>query len=452
MDERAAKRKREDAGDAQTPDNEDTINGRKKQRLDDDPPRTEEMKSLAGNTSNKSTKRSKDDATIAAEKAAKRKEKRAKTKEKQASRQAEVKARKDKNKPSVVEPSNDSLTIEEDFVEETFPEKFENIENGDLGHINGSGSSTASPSPSSRSPFDPLHDASGSSSISSIAPPISTDENAASNPSEQKPSLEAVDQQELPDLPTIDPQILKDRFHQRLEELRAARKADGTDGKGPRSRQDLIEARRKKEEQRKAHKKQLRQKAKEEEKRKQADLIARGSPLMSPSLQSPGSPLPNNFSYGRIAFPNGQQSSADLSLLHNARKPKGPQDPRTALQAAQNKEKRIAGFDKAKRDDIAEKDVWLNSLKRAQGERIRDDSSLLKKTLKRKEKQKKKSEEKWDERLEGVRKGQEMRQKKRENNLAKRKEEKGKGGKKDGKGKPKKARPGFEGSFRARTR
>ena len=452
MDERAAKRKREDIGDSEKPEDEDTKSPRKKQRLDDDSPRVEKTKIPPGNASNKSSTSSKDDATIAAEKAAKRREKRAKTKAKQASRQAEVKARKENNQPGAAESRKDNLNIEGDATEDTFPEELENLEFGGLGHINGSDTSTVSPSPSSRSLFDPLHDASGSSSISSIAPPVLTDENAATNPSRQKSSSEAVDQQELPQLPTIDPQILKDRFHQRLEELRAARKADGTDGKGPRSRQDLIEARRKKEEQRKAHKKELRQKAKEEEKRKQAELIARGSPLMSPSLRSPGSPLPDNFSYGRIAFANGQQSSADLSLLHNARKSKGPQDPRTALQAAQNKEKRIAGFDEAKRDDIAEKDVWLNSLKRAQGERIRDDSSLLKKTLKRKEKQKKKSEEKWDERLEGVRKGQEMRQKKRENNLAKRKEEKGKGGKKDGKGKPKKARPGFEGSFRARTR
>ena len=92
--------------------------------------------------------------------------------------------------------------------------------------------------------------------------------------------------------------------------------------------------------------------------------------------------------------------------------------------------------------------MWLNAKKHAHGERVRDDTSLLKKTLKRKEKQKDKSKKEWTERLEGIKKSQDMKQKRREDNLQKRKEEKG--GKK-GKGKPKpKARPGFEGSFRAR--
>ena len=62
-----------------------------------------------------------------------------------------------------------------------------------------------------------------------------------------------------------------------------------------------------------------------------------------------------------------------------------------------------------------------------------------------KEKQKAKSTKEWTERLEGIKKAQSIKQKKREENLAKRKEEKGK------KGGKKKARPGFEGTFRART-
>lgn len=312
--------------------------------------------------------------------------------------------------------------------------------------------STVSPTPSARSPFDPSQHASGSSSISSIAPSAPFDENAKPVPTSERKSSSNVKSNDKPNFLEIDPDILKDRFHQRLDELRAARKADGADGKPARSRQDLIESRRRKEEQRKAHKKELREKAKQEERRKQADLIAQGSPLLSPAILSP-SRSTNDFAFGRIAFSNSQQASADLSSLRNAPKQKGPQDPQTALQAAQRKERRIAGFDEAKRVDITEKDTWLNSMKRAQGQRVKDNSSLLKKTLKRKEKQKKKSEEEWKDRLDNVQKGQEMRQKKRENNLAKRREEKGKGGKKVKSGNSKrKARPGFEGSFRARSR
>jgi hypothetical protein len=97
--------------------------------------------------------------------------------------------------------------------------------------------------------------------------------------------------------------------------------------------------------------------------------------------------------------------------------------------------------------------MWLNAKKRAHGERVRDDTSLLKKALKRRESAKKRSERDWKDRIDTVKKGKDMKQQKREENLRKRREEKGnKGGKKagagGGKGKP---RPGFEGSFKAKV-
>ncbi len=119
------------------------------------------------------------------------------------------------------------------------------------------------------------------------------------------------------------------------------------------------------------------------------------------------------------------------------------------------KRARVSGLDERKRADIEEKDLWLNAKKRAHGEKVRDDMSLLKKTLKRKEKAKLKSESEWNERITGVQKGQEMRQKKREENLRKRKEEKGGKGKGKAKGKKpgkKSKRPGFEGSFRSKAK
>ena len=73
---------------------------------------------------------------------------------------------------------------------------------------------------------------------------------------------------------------------------------------------------------------------------------------------------------------------------------------------------------------------------------------LLKKTIARKEREKKKSKQEWGERLARVDKAREDRQKKREENLAKRRNEKGGKGKKAVKTKKpvvKKKRPGFEG-------
>ncbi|KAI4284519.1 MAG: hypothetical protein L6R38_001342 [Xanthoria sp. 2 TBL-2021] len=310
--------------------------------------------------------------------------------------------------------------------------------------------STASSTTNPESPaFDQAVVPSGSSSVSSIAPPPRSDDLAT-----KTENIEP----EKDKNPKIDHTELEARLRRRIEDLRASRNADGLNGKPARSRQELIEARRQKAEQSKAHKKELRRKEKEEAARKQAEALARGSPLLSPApasliAPSPASEQPdaNNFSFGRIAFADGQQASAQLeSLIDPKYKTKGPQDPLTALKAAQNKEARIKSLDEGKQENIAEKDMWLNARKRAQGERVRDDTNLLKKTLKRKEKQKKKSEKEWGERLEGVRKAGEVKQRKREDNLAKRKEEKGKKGSKKVKT-GKKKRPGFEGSMRTKA-
>ena len=333
----------------------------------------------------------------------------------------------------VVEDSGmeDTENLPEDKIE---PFEAEGLEEGNSDAQNPS----ASPSPSPPSPtFDNPTEPSANTSTSSVIPP-------ATAPKHIK-------------LPT-DPELLRARLAARIEALRAARKADGPDGAPARNRQELMEARRKKEEQRRAHKKELRLKARlEEDARREAALAsARDSPasgIFSPAIQSPE----NNFSFGRVSFADGQQLSEDLSALRDAPKKKGPQDAATALQASEKKRLRLAGLDEEKRADIEEKDLWLNAKKKAHGEKIRDDTSLLKKTLKRKEKAKKKSEKEWNERKEGVAKGQAIRQKKREENLKKRRDEKGPKGKGKGKGKsggvsktgkPKvKSRPGFEGSF-----
>ncbi|KAG9246170.1 surfeit locus protein 6-domain-containing protein [Calycina marina] len=293
--------------------------------------------------------------------------------------------------------------------------------------------------------------------VSPDSTPLSPTFDTAEDPSSNTSTTSIVPASSTPKfikLSTVNPEVLRERLAARIEELRRQRKADGPDGAPAKNRQELMEARRKKEEQRRAHKKELRMKAKqEEEERREAALSsARDSPasiMMSPSIRYPD----QNFSFGRVAFADGQHLSDNLSTLLAAPKRKGPQDPATALQAAEKRRLRVAGFDEEKRADIKEKDLWLNAKKRAQGTKVRDDSSLLKKTLKRKEKQKKKSEKEWGERKEGIAKGIAMKQKKREENLQKRRDGSKKGlakGKIAGKkgGKPKvKSRPGFEGSF-----
>ena len=403
----------------------------------------------------------------AAAKAAKRREKRERKKTKQQAQVAKLqakKARKEQETALVEDLKADMIMGVSNGAEEEDEGAGLDINPIDITGLTDaydmpSGSnSTAKASPTPQSPvFDASTGPSGASSISSIAPPIF--------PAAEEQPIQAT--RKLPQ-PKANPEELRARLQERIEALRAARKADTADGTPARNRQELMEARRRKEEQRKAHKKELRQKAREEEIRQRDLALARGSPLLSPGFMSPASgshtgpsPLrehaesaPNNFAFGRIAFSNGQQMTPSLDALVDAHRKRGPQDPLTALQAADKRAERIAALDPAKRADIEEKDVWLNAKKRAHGERIRDNSSLLKKTLKRKEKAKKKSEKEWNERIEGVQKGQAMRQKKREENLQKRRDEKGSKGKGAKKGKAKskvRARPGFEGSFRAKV-
>lgn len=323
--------------------------------------------------------------------------------------------------------ADDGLEADE---ENSHGDELEKIEVDGLADEEPALKSTASPSPAPSPIFDSTAQPSANTSTSSTIPP-------ATAPKHIK-------------IPT-DPELLKARLAARIEALRAARKADGPNGAPAKNRQELMEARRKKEEQRRAHKKELRYKAmaEEEARREEALASARDSPasgMMSPALHTAN----ESFSFGRVLFADGEQLADDLSGLLKVPKKKGSQDPATALQATEKKRLRLAGLDDEKRADIEEKEMWLSAKKRAHGEKVRDDTSLLKKTLKRKEKAKKKSEKEWSERKEGVAKAQHMKQKKREENLRKRKEEKGgkgkgkSGGPKKG---AKKSRPGFEGSF-----
>ena len=467
MDENARKRKREEDGElSDAPDvpAEDpkgganhTRNKRKQSKKQDrDSNETQQVEGL-------------DDAIIAKLKAEKRREKRKEKKEKskeaKTKQKEKQKRRAKKGKQSIeTQDQAEEEEEEEDALPENEDEGGNREEDEDKGEesleaIDVAGfidpkpaeasSETSSihskaPSPS----FEPPQNQSGTSSTSSIV----TQNTASTEKPAKRPKLEV----------KIDQDELRARLQKRVAELRAARKADNSDGTPARTRSELIEMRRKKDEEKKKNKKALQQQAKDEERRQKEEALARGSPLLSPSGRSPAgahgqSPLSdptNSFSYGMIAFDNGQAMTANLNSVIDPRKSKVPKDPHNALQVAKKKAERLNAMETEKRTDIEEKDMWLNAKKRAQGERVSDSTSLLKKALKRKEKQKKKSEKEWNERTQSVAQGQAARQKKREENLAKRKEEKGskgKGGKKAGGSKKpkKKARPGFEGSFKA---
>lgn len=306
---------------------------------------------------------------------------------------------------------------------------------------------------------------SSSSSTSSIVPPsqasISTTTKALKLATEESTTATTTDTTRPTKLPSpIDPALLQSRLQARIAALRAARKADGLNGNPARNRQELLEARRLKAETRKATKKELRAKTRlaQDAEAEAARLRGgSGSPLWSPAIMSPRVEEENSFSFGRIAFDDGARVDDKLGGLVDSKARRGTSDIKTRLDAVTRKKERLSGMDAEKRKEIEEKDRWLTARKKVQGEKVRDDANLLKKTLKRKEKLKDKSGKEWDGRIEGVRAGKEMRQKKRDENLRKRKEDKGSKGKKSGsKGSSKggkkpapKKRAGFEGTAKS---
>ncbi|KAN0101797.1 SURF6 domain containing protein [Hyaloscypha variabilis] len=427
MDERARKRKLEELEDGEeTSDIEGVEKELPKQGLKQPGEKKAKKQKLSDEGLQASTQQL--DSTSASAAHQKRQLKMEMKKEKKAKRVQKKLAAKAKQKSKVAAKHSEKCRIGGDEyrkgTEDTIVAN-EDLPGDKIGNFDAEGlekernEETVSPSPSPPSPiFDDPTNPSANTSTSSVIPPAK-----------------------------VPKHINKAKLEARIEELRNKRNPKA------RTRDELLEERRKKEakERAKQQARKAKARAEEDEKREAALASARDSPassMMSPHIQSPE----HNFSFGRVAFADGQQLADDLSTLLSAPKKRGPQDPATALLASEKKRQRIAGLDEEKRADIEEKELWLNAKKRAHGEKVRDDSSLLKKTLKRKEKAKKKSEKEWTERKDGVAKSQAMRQKKREENLQKRRDEKGGKGKGKGKSvkskKPKvKSRPGFEGSF-----
>ncbi len=295
------------------------------------------------------------------------------------------------------------------------------------------------------SPGSPTFDTARSAIHASVESASTTASISSADPAAEKPRHIKI---------PADTSALRARIAAKIETLRAARKAD-VEGKPIRTRQELIESRRVKQAERKAHKKELRRQAKLEEERKRDEALAsaRTSPgrILSPlvGIRDDDGAAANHFAFGRVAFDDGTQMSHDLSYVKDAKKKKGPasKDHKAQLAIVENTRKRLAEMDDDKRKDVEEKETWLAARRRAEGTKIHDDEALLKKAVKRKEKTKKKSEREWKERAQGVEKSIKERQKKREDNINKRKEEKmTKKGKKKGI-KVKKGRAGFEGRF-----
>ncbi|KAK3832627.1 MAG: surfeit locus protein 6-domain-containing protein [Linnemannia elongata] len=248
---------------------------------------------------------------------------------------------------------------------------------------------------------------------------------------------------------------LRAKLEERLAKLRGRRgaTAEANAATKPTSRQAILEARLKRKKDKKASQKLA--------KEKRASGGSEGL-IVKESSDSTAGGRPSASSIndkGEVRF-----SKFEFDGLQ--KKKRGPTDAQGQLKMVEARNEKLAALqvaDPEKASALKEKDTWRKALQLAQGEKVKDDVKLLKKTIKREETFKKKSSKEWGERKSTVSKGKDQKQKKREENLKARidaaknkgkKEktgDKAKGGKggasKGGKkgGKPK-ARAGFEGN------
>lgn len=233
---------------------------------------------------------------------------------------------------------------------------------------------------------------------------------------------------------------LRARLAAKIESMRTKRKAPGSGVDGaPRSRDAILEARRKKEASRSERKKAEKEARKEAQK---VDVADDGDVADEPSSldsvegsdeeDEEENDANDGLSFGKVSLGDGELLTAD-GTVRSVRRGK-QQDTKSALQAALNKKARLAALPSEKQSKITNSDVWHKALLQADGTKVRDDVTLLKKAVKRKEGIKKKSEKEWKERLSSIAKSKALRQKNREQNLKDRRESKGKaGGHKKGK-------------------
>jgi hypothetical protein len=201
-----------------------------------------------------------------------------------------------------------------------------------------------------------------------------------------------------PPKPQLDPAQRAEqraRLAARIEALRAKRKADNADGTSARTRQDLLEARRKKEQQRKERKKQLRLTAKLDNEAEQQP--AGFEPATPATVKKPAASASviKDFSFGLVTFDDGQKLDAKLQDFQKEKKRRGPTDLLGQLKHTEAKKRRIENMSEEKKAVVEEKEKWSKALKQATGEKVKDDEKLLKKALKRQEAQKRKSANEW---------------------------------------------------------
>ncbi|KAI9278104.1 surfeit locus protein 6-domain-containing protein [Sporodiniella umbellata] len=234
---------------------------------------------------------------------------------------------------------------------------------------------------------------------------------------------------------------LRNRLHERINQLRQKRNAPGASTANPRSRDDILTARNKKKEDRKKAIKAQKEKG---SKPATEELV---------HVEKKTNTNNNQRSADSIKM-DGDVFFGKLNVGKDQHKKKGPTDAKTQLKQAEAKKDKLEKLkqeDKEKAKEMADKEQWNKALSLATGEKLKDDTKLLKKTVKRQEKIKTKSANEWKQRIDKKNYEEKKAIKKREENIKAKIDEK-KNKRMGIKTKPtkKKSRPGFEGGKRSK--
>ncbi|XP_015124057.1 surfeit locus protein 6 homolog [Diachasma alloeum] len=122
-------------------------------------------------------------------------------------------------------------------------------------------------------------------------------------------------------------------------------------------------------------------------------------------------------------------SKFDFSDIGNKKKAqKTESHPKKVLGQLKEKKERLKDLvtsgEMEKAMVLQERDAWKAALAKANGEKVKDDPELLKRTIKRDEQQKKRSSKKWESRIFRIGKAQQEKQRKRTENIMKKKKDK----------------------------
>lgn len=113
--------------------------------------------------------------------------------------------------------------------------------------------------------------------------------------------------------------------------------------------------------------------------------------------------------------------------INKRHKKKTEKDPKKILQKLKENKKKMFELEKEDKEKavyLKEKEKWSTALKRASGEKVRDDPELLRKSISKEKNIKVRSQKKWQARIDKVQKDKDDRQKKRTDNIQARKNDK----------------------------